>query len=85
MQLMPGTARRHKVWRVFDPRENIQGGVKHLRMLLDRYNGNVRKTVAAYNAGEGNVDKLGGVPPFPETVEYLQRVLQYRDQYLRGQ
>lgn len=85
MQLMPATARRHKVWRVFDPRENIQGGVKHLRMLLDRYNGNVRKTVAAYNAGEGNVDKHGGVPPYPETVEYLQRVLQYRDQFLRAQ
>ena len=85
MQLMPATARRHKVWRVFDPRENIQGGVKHLRLLLDRYNGNVRKTIAAYNAGEGSVDKHGGVPPYPETVEYLQRVLQYRDQYLRGQ
>lgn len=85
MQLMPATARRHNVWRVFDPRENIQGGVKHLRLLLDRYNGNVRKTIAAYNAGEDAVDRHGGVPPYPETVEYLQRVLQYRDQYLRGQ
>ena len=83
MQLMPETARRHNVGRVFDPRENIQGGVKHLRLLLDRYNGNVRKTLAAYNAGEEAVDQYGGVPPFPETIEYLQRVLQYREQYLR--
>jgi soluble lytic murein transglycosylase-like protein len=80
---MPETARRHNVGRVFDPRENIQGGVKHLRLLLDRYNGNVRKTLAAYNAGEEAVDQYGGVPPFPETIEYLQRVLQYREQYLR--
>jgi soluble lytic murein transglycosylase-like protein len=83
MQLMPATARRHNVWRVFDPRENIQGGVKHLRLLLDRYNGNVRKTVAAYNAGEGAVDRYGGIPPYAETVEYTQRVLYYRDQYSR--
>lgn len=83
MQLMPATARRHNVSRVFDPRENIQGGVKHLRLLLDRYGGNVRKTLAAYNAGEEAVDRHGGVPPYRETVEYLQRVLQYREQYLR--
>jgi soluble lytic murein transglycosylase-like protein len=83
MQLMPATARRHNVGRIFDPRENIQGGVKHLRLLLDRYSGNVRKTLAAYNAGEDAVDRHGGVPPYKETIEYLQRVLQYREQYLR--
>jgi soluble lytic murein transglycosylase-like protein len=81
MQLMPATARRHNVWRVFDPRENIEGGVRHLRLLLDQYNGNVRLALAAYNAGDGAVSRHGGVPPYPETIEYLQRVLAYRDQY----
>jgi len=85
MQLMPATARMHNVWRVLDPRDNIQGGVKHLRLLLDRYSGNVRKALAAYNAGEDAVDRYGGVPPYEETVEYLQRVLYYRDQYSREQ
>lgn len=84
MQLMPATARRHNVWRVFDPRENIEGGVRHLRLLLDQYNGNVRLALAAYNAGGGAVSRHGGVPPYPETIEYLQRVLAYRDQYHRG-
>lgn len=81
MQLMPATARRHNVWRVFDPRENIEGGVRHLRLLLDQYNGNVRLALAAYNAGDGAVSRHGGVPPYPETIEYLQRVLAYREQY----
>ena len=85
MQLMPQTARRHNVWRILDPRENIQGGVKHLRLLLDRYGGNLRKTVAAYNAGEDAVDRYGGVPPYRETVQYVQSVLQYRQVYLREQ
>jgi soluble lytic murein transglycosylase len=81
MQLMPATARQHKVGRVFDPRDNIEGGVRHLRLLLDQYNGNVRLALAAYNAGGGAVSRHGGVPPYPETIEYLQRVLAYRDQY----
>ena len=84
MQLMPATARRHNVWRAFDPRENIEGGVRHLRLLLDQYNGNVRLALAAYNAGDGAVSRHGGVPPYPETIEYLQRVLAYRDQYNRA-
>jgi len=83
MQLMPATARKHNVWRVFDPRENIEGGVRHLRLLLDQYNGNVRLALAAYNAGGGAVSRHGGVPPYPETIEYLQRVLAYRDEYQR--
>ncbi|GIW43181.1 MAG: lytic transglycosylase [Candidatus Binatia bacterium] len=83
MQLMPATARRHGVFRVFDPRENIDGGVRHLRYLLDRFNGNLRLALAAYNAGEAAVDRHGGVPPYPETWEYVARVLSFRDRYLR--
>ncbi|MFI5396599.1 MAG: lytic transglycosylase domain-containing protein [Candidatus Binatia bacterium] len=85
MQLMPATARRHNVWRSFEPRDNVEGGVVHLRYLLDRYGGNLRLALAAYNAGEKAVDAHGGVPPFPETWEYLARVMRFRDSYLREQ
>lgn len=85
MQLMPGTARRHNVWQILDPRENIEGGVAHLRLLLDRYAGNVRLALAAYNAGVEAVEKYGGVPPYKETTEYLDRVLRFRQQYLLEQ
>ena len=85
MQLMPDTAHRRGVWRTFEPRENVEGGVRHLRYLLDRYSGNVRLALAAYNAGEKAVDRSGGVPPYPETWEYLDRVLRFRDSYLREQ
>jgi len=83
MQLMPATARLHNVWRVFDPAENIEGGARHLRLLLDQYGGNVRLALAAYNAGGGAVSRHGGVPPYRETIDYLQRVLAFREQYLR--
>jgi soluble lytic murein transglycosylase-like protein len=82
MQLMPATARMHRVWRAYDPGENIEGGVKHLRMLLDRYKGNVRLALAAYNAGIESVARYNGVPPFQETVQYLDRVLRFRQQFL---
>lgn len=85
MQLMPATARLRNVWRVMEPRENVEGGVVHLRYLLDRYAGNLRLALAAYNAGEKAVDSHGGVPPYPETWEYLSRVLSFRDSYLREQ
>lgn len=85
MQLMPATARMHNVWRVFEPRQNVEGGVTHLRYLLDRYGGNLRLALAAYNAGEKAVDAHGGVPPYPETWEYLTRVMHFRDSYLREQ
>lgn len=75
MQLMPRTAAALGVSDRFDPRANITGGVRHLRYLLDRYQGNVRMALAAYNAGEVAVDAHGGVPPFPETRAYVERVL----------
>jgi soluble lytic murein transglycosylase-like protein len=85
MQLMPATARMHNVWRVFEPQQNVEGGVTHLRYLLDRYGGNLRLALAAYNAGEKAVDAHGGVPPYPETLDYLARVLYFRNSYLREQ
>jgi soluble lytic murein transglycosylase-like protein len=84
MQLMPATARRHRVTRVFEPSENVDGGVRHLRFLIKRYKGNVRLALAAYNAGEGAVDKYNGIPPYAETVGYVERVLGYQKRYLRG-
>jgi soluble lytic murein transglycosylase-like protein len=76
MQLMPKTAVMLGVRDSFNPRENIEGGVRHLRYLLDRYPGNVSLAVAAYNAGEGAVDAHRGIPPYAETQQYVQRVLQ---------
>ncbi len=83
MQLMPETALRHNVCNVHEPADNIRGGVQHLRMLLDRYDGNVVKAIAAYNAGEEAVDRYGGVPPYQETREYVWRVLQFRQHFLQ--
>ncbi len=74
MQLMPDTARTVGVSNRFDPRENILGGARYLRRMVDRY-GDLKTALAAYNAGPGNVDKHGGVPPFPETENYIRRVL----------
>lgn len=83
MQLMPTTASMHGVRNIHEPTENIEGGVQHLRMLLDRYKDNVALALAAYNAGAGAVDQHGGIPPFPETRDYVWRVLQFRQQYLQ--
>jgi soluble lytic murein transglycosylase-like protein len=73
MQLMPSTARRHGVRDRFDPGENIRAGVRYLKALREAF-GDDRLALAAYNAGEGAVLKHGGVPPYPETIEYLRRV-----------
>jgi soluble lytic murein transglycosylase-like protein len=83
MQLMPATAAMHQVRNAFLPRDNIEGGCRHLRMLLNRYGGNLPLTIAAYNAGSRRVEEAGGVPAIPETRQYLARVLRYRVAYLR--
>ena len=74
MQLMPATAARFGVTNAFDPRQNVFAGTKYLRWLLNKFENNPELAVAAYNAGEGNVMKYDGVPPFRETVEYVKRV-----------
>jgi soluble lytic murein transglycosylase-like protein len=79
MQLIPQTAERMMVTDIFDPRQNIFGGVRYLRVLANLFNGNIELTIAGYNAGENAVIKHGGIPPYPETVEYVKRVLsEYR-------
>ena len=81
MQLMPATARRFGVADPFDAVQNIRGGVQYLAWLLKRFNGNVALAAAGYNAGEGAVDKYGGVPPYAETQRYVQRVGLLADRY----
>lgn len=81
MQLMPETARLHSVADAYDPSDNVEGGARHLRMLLDRYQGDLELSLAAYNAGSGAVEKYRGVPPFSETREYVRRVLRFYDAY----
>ena len=75
MQLMPQTAVEMNVQNSFNPHENIDGGVKYLRYLIDRYEGNLSLALAAYNSGETSVKKWGTIPPFPETQNYVQRIL----------
>src|ERR1700728_409060 len=74
MQLIPETAERFGVGNPMDPAQNVEGGTTYLRWLLDRYNGDLRKTLAAYNAGEGAVDQSRGVPRYRETQQYVQKV-----------
>jgi hypothetical protein len=74
MQLMPATAAELGIHDLTDPHDNIVGGVRHLRRLLDRYDGDLLLSLAAYNAGVSAVDRHGGVPPYRETIDYVRRV-----------
>ena len=82
MQLMPKTAQDLKVSNSFDPQENIRGGVRYLKFLLNTFKGDERLALAAYNAGLSKVAQHGGVPPYTETQNYVSKVLSYKQSYL---
>ena len=85
MQLIPETAERMMVSDVFDPRQNIFGGVRYLRILANMFNGDLQLTIAAYNAGENAVVRHGGIPPYEETRMYVAKVLAYYRLYRSAQ
>ena len=81
MQMIPQTAERMMVTDIFDPRQNIYGGVRYLRILANLFNGDLELTIAAYNAGEHAVIRHGGIPPYEETQHYVTKVLSYYHHY----
>ncbi|MGZ3558597.1 MAG: transglycosylase SLT domain-containing protein [Thermodesulfobacteriota bacterium] len=81
MQLMPETAQRVNVSNIFNPRENIEGGVRHFKYLLSLFDNDLRLSLAAYNAGENVVAELHSIPPYRETVDYVKKVLNYYQSY----
>ncbi len=83
MQLMPDTARELHVTNPFNPRENIDGGTRYLRQILDSFNGNLTLSLAAYNAGPGLVTRTGAVPEIPETQQYVTKVIRQYKEYKR--
>ena len=82
MQLMPETASRLNVSNSFNPRENIEGGVRYFKYLLSLFNNDLRLSLAAYNAGENVVAQVRSIPPYRETVDYVRKVLSYYQSYL---
>ena len=81
MQLMPRTAKRLNVGNPFSPHNNIEGGVRYLRHLLDRFHNDIALTAAAYNAGASRVEAVGGIPPIPETRQFVRKVLYFYYQF----
>jgi hypothetical protein len=81
MQLMPVTAQRMSVENIFNPRENIEGGVRYFRYLLSLFNNDLRLSLAAYNAGENIVSELRSIPPYRETIDYVRKVVNYYQSY----
>ncbi len=81
MQLMPQTARELRVKDVWDPHHNIEGGVKYLRKMFDKFNNNLSLSLAAYNAGPNKVKRYGGVPPYPETQRFVRKVISHYQYY----
>ena len=81
MQLMPATAERYGVTDLYSPRQNIEGGVRYLSDLMKRYPRRIKLVLAAYNAGEQAVDRYQGIPPYPETRKYVQKVLKHKEFY----
>lgn len=84
MQLMPATALRMNVVDVYNPKENIDGGVRYLKYLLSLFNNDLRLSLAAYNAGENLVSELRTIPPYRETVDYIRRVQNYYQSYIQS-
>jgi soluble lytic murein transglycosylase len=81
MQIMPETVKRLDVTDPFDPWENIMGGARYFKTMLERFGGTLRLAIAAYNAGPDVVDQYGGVPPYPETQKYVKQVLRFYNHY----
>jgi soluble lytic murein transglycosylase-like protein len=75
MQLMPATAQAFAVSDPFAPEQNVEAGAKYLKQLIERYHGDVRLALSAYNAGAGRVDQTGGIPAIPETIDYVRRIM----------